>query len=88
MARKENYLLPSLGVELTRWQQSGDDDQANTLRALSAKETDVLRLLARGHTNTEIAGLTGVSLRTVETHRARLFQKLNLQSADNWSRYA
>ena len=81
VARKENYLLPSLGVELTRWQQSGDDDQANTLRALSAKETDVLRLLAHGHTNAEIAGLTGVSLRTVETHRARLFQKLNLRHA-------
>lgn len=43
---------------------------------LSERETDVLRLIALGHTNTEIAAKLYISVRTVETHRAHLLRKL------------
>jgi DNA-binding NarL/FixJ family response regulator len=46
------------------------------LPTLSPRELQVLRLLARGHTNREVAGLLTLSVKTVETHRSRLGDKL------------
>ncbi|MGC1852171.1 MAG: helix-turn-helix transcriptional regulator [Solirubrobacterales bacterium] len=47
---------------------------------LSDRETDVLRLIALGHTNAEIAAKLYISVRTVETHRAHIQQKLGVTS--------
>ena len=83
VARGETYLQPELGVELARWHRPRE-----LTPALSPKEVDVLRLLALGHTNAEIAHLSGVSLRTVETHRARLQRKLGRRTRADLVRYA
>jgi len=48
----------------------------------------VLRLLALGHTNQEIAKLLFISVRTAETHRAHIMQKLGLQSRAELVRHA
>ena len=45
-------------------------------RELTAREIEVLRLIARGHTNREIAERLFLSVRTVESHRARIQRKL------------
>ena len=55
---------------------------------MTPKETDVLRLLALGHTNAEIAQLLGASLRTIETHRAHIHQKLDRHSRAQLVRFA
>jgi two-component system response regulator NreC len=55
---------------------------------LSDRERDVLRLLALGHTNQEIATQLYISVRTAETHRAHIMQKLRLQSRAELVRYA
>jgi DNA-binding CsgD family transcriptional regulator len=55
---------------------------------LSDRERDVLRRLALGHTNQEIAGLLYISVRTAETHRAHIMQKLGLQTRAQLVRYA
>ena len=55
---------------------------------LSDRERDVLRLLALGHTNQEIASQLYISVRTAETHRAHIMQKLRLQSRAELVRYA
>jgi two-component system, NarL family, response regulator NreC len=55
---------------------------------LSPRETEVLRLMALGHTNREIAGQLSLSVRTVETHRAHIQQKLGLDSRPELTRYA
>jgi two-component system, NarL family, response regulator NreC len=47
---------------------------------LSERETEVLRLIALGHTNAEIAEKLYISVRTVETHRAHIQQKLGISS--------
>jgi DNA-binding NarL/FixJ family response regulator len=47
---------------------------------LTPRELDVLRLLARGHTNRQTAELLGLSVRTVENHRANLMGKLGISS--------
>jgi two-component system response regulator NreC len=56
--------------------------------ALSPRETDVLRLMALGHTNREIGEQLSLSVRTVETHRAHIQQKLGLSSRPELTRYA
>jgi two-component system response regulator NreC len=55
---------------------------------LSARETDVLRLVALGHTNREIAEQLSLSVRTVETHRSHVQQKLGIDSRPELTRYA
>jgi DNA-binding NarL/FixJ family response regulator len=73
LAGGKTFLQPSLGIELARWHR------ARSL-ALSPKEEQVLRLLALGHTNAEVAHLCGIGLRTAQAHRARIHQKLGSRS--------
>jgi two-component system response regulator NreC len=83
-AAGENYLNPRLGAKLAAAppQPSGPPDD------LSERETEVLRLIALGHTNTEIAQQLFLSTRTVETHRAHIQQKLRRTSRAELVRYA
>ena len=56
--------------------------------ALTQREIDVLRLLARGNTNRQIGELLNLSIRTVESHRANLMGKLGLASRVELVTYA
>ena len=55
---------------------------------LTEREVEVLRLIALGHTNNEIAGQLYLSVRTVESHRAHIQQKLRLSTRAELVRYA
>ena len=55
---------------------------------LSAREREVLRLLAQGHTNPEIAQMLSISPKTVDTYRSRVMQKLNLRKRSELVAYA
>ena len=55
---------------------------------LSEREREVMRLLALGHTNQEIAQMLYISVRTAETHRAHIMQKLRLSTRAELVRYA
>lgn len=55
---------------------------------LTPRETEVLRLISRGHTSAEIAHELSLSVRTVETHRTRIQQRLGLSSRPDLVRYA
>ena len=81
-ARGEQYLNPRLGARLASEPAPGAPDD------LSEREVDVLRLIALGHTNAEIAEQLYLSVRTVETHRAHIQQKLRLSSRAELVRYA
>ena len=75
VAAGERYVHPSLGAALAAPQPaSGPIDE------LTARERDVLRLLALGHTNQEIAEQLVVSVRTVESHRAHVMTKLRVST--------
>lgn len=65
-------------------QPVGSDDK----KALSQRETEVLRLLAMGHTNQQIADKLYISIKTVETYKARLKEKLGLQGRAELVRHA
>lgn len=72
-AAGRTYLQPALGAKLAAEPESEGPD-------LSERETDVLRLIALGHTNAEIAEQLYISVRTVETHRAHIQQKLGVST--------
>ncbi|HET7248863.1 MAG TPA: response regulator transcription factor [Gemmatimonadales bacterium] len=57
-------------------------------KPLSQREIEVLRLLAQGHTNQEAADRLAVSIKTIETHRRRLSDKLGLKSRAELFRFA
>ncbi len=86
VAAGEQYVHPSLGAKLIA------ADAAERRKAeqdpLSEREREVLQLLALGHTNQEIAKLLFISVRTAETHRAHIMQKLRLASRAELVRYA
>lgn len=63
-------------------------DAGRRAQRLSRRETEVLHLLAHGHTNQWIAEHLQVSIKTVETYRARLADKLNLYNRADYVRYA
>ena len=81
-ASGETYLNPALGARIAREPPPGPPDD------LSEREVEVLRLIALGHTNTEIAGQLFLSVRTVETHRSHIQQKLRLSSRADLVGYA
>ncbi|HWH05703.1 MAG TPA: response regulator transcription factor [Gaiellaceae bacterium] len=80
------YVHPVLGARLA----TAEVDAAARAAAdpLSDREREVLRLLALGHTNQEIAKLLFISVRTAETHRAHIMQKLGLSSRAELVRHA
>jgi two-component system response regulator NreC len=67
---------------------SRDSPVAGQPRPLSRREAQVLRLLAQGHTNQEVADHLAVSVKTIETHRRRLSDKIGLKSRAQLFRFA
>jgi two-component system, NarL family, response regulator NreC len=55
---------------------------------LTARETEVLTMVAYGHTNKEIAAVLGIAVKTVETHKTNAMQKLDIGSRADLVRYA
>jgi two-component system response regulator NreC len=86
VAAGERYVHPALGARLV----AADVEERKRAEAdpLSEREREVLRLLALGHTNQEIAQMLYISVRTAETHRAHIMQKLRLSSRAELVRYA
>jgi two-component system, NarL family, response regulator NreC len=86
VARGGRYVNPELGARLV----AADADELRRADAnpLSEREQEVLRLLALGHTNQEIAKQLFISVRTAETHRAHIMQKLRLATRADLVRYA
>jgi two-component system response regulator NreC len=86
VAAGNRYVHPELGARLIAAEaeaaRQAEEDP------LSDREREVLRLLALGFTNQEIAKQLYISVRTAETHRAHVMQKLRLQSRAELVRYA
>jgi len=79
-----SYINPQLGAKLAAAPPEGD----RRPDGLSPRELEVLRLIALGHTNAEIASSLTLSVRTVESHRAHIHQKVQLRSRVDLVAYA
>jgi two-component system response regulator NreC len=86
VARGGRYVHPELGARLVA--AEADERAKVDADPLSEREREVLRLLALGHTNQEIAKMLYLSVRTVETHRAHIMQKLRLETRAELVRHA
>jgi two-component system, NarL family, response regulator NreC len=80
------YVHPELGARLVA--AESEERRRAEEDPLSERESEVLRLLALGHTNQEIAKQLFISVRTAETHRAHIMQKLRISSRAELVRYA
>jgi two-component system response regulator NreC len=78
----ERYLNPRLGAKVAAEPPPGPPD------GLSERELEILRLIALGYTNSQVAEELFLSVRTVETHRAHIQQKLGLSDRAELVRYA
>lgn len=88
--RGEVYIHPSLTrvllEDLANRTQSGG--QRNSIESLSDREAQIIKQVARGYTNQEIAEKLSLSVKTIETYRARAMEKLGLSSRAALVRYA
>jgi DNA-binding NarL/FixJ family response regulator len=85
VAAGRHFVHPTVGARL-----ASADAEAEAVGSdpLSEREHEVFHLLALGHTNQEIAAMLGISVRTVETHRARIVEKLGLRTRAELVRHA
>lgn len=81
----KHYLGPGLNEEAVREYLDGADTVAV---ALTAREREVLRLIAQGLKNREIAETLSIAIKTVETHRTKIMQKLDLHNSAELATYA
>jgi two-component system, NarL family, response regulator NreC len=86
VAAGQRYVHPTLGARLVA--AEADERARAEEDPLSEREHEILRLLALGHTNQEIASQLYLSVRTVETHRAHIMQKLRISTRAQLVRYA
>jgi two-component system, NarL family, response regulator NreC len=86
VAAGQRYVHPALGARLVA--AEADERARAEEDPLSEREHEILRLLALGHTNQEIANQLYLSVRTVETHRAHIMQKLRISTRAELVRYA
>lgn len=81
------YIHPSMMNSLVT-PEAPKKTRTERVSDLSAREVDVLRLIVKGYSNREIASTLSISIRTVETHRANIMEKLNLHSRVDLVRFA
>jgi DNA-binding NarL/FixJ family response regulator len=86
VASGTRYVDPVLGARIAA--ADAEAERAAEEDPLSDREREVLRLLALGHTNQEIAKTLFISVRTAETHRAHIMQKLRISTRAELVRYA
>ena len=85
VSRGEGYLSPGgADAVLTDYRQHVSDP----IDLLTTREREVLQLIAEGKTNKEIATLLNLSVYTVDAHRGRIMEKLNLHSTGELVRFA
>jgi DNA-binding NarL/FixJ family response regulator len=98
VAQGEAFLYPGLAKALIRVYTAtppapllvpdDDEQRAETLRVLSARELEVLKLVAEGYTNQDIANQLVLSIKTVQAHRAHVMEKLELENITQLVRFA
>lgn len=87
-SRGDIYVHPAMTRALLHQPVTTEHRRGSLAEELTQRELEVLRLLVRGNTNRQIAGLLGLSIRTVENHRANLMGKLGLESRVELVNYA
>src|SRR5688572_11798141 len=89
VAEGKSFFSPAVArLMVEEYVRPRGDESADRYESLSAREREIFQLVAEGKTNKEIAALLFISSSTVETHRARIMEKLDVHSAAEIVLYA
>lgn len=88
VVRGETYLSPSISRQLVQDYLSHRKEKLGSAVELTARQREVLQLVAEGRSTKEIARMLGVSIKTVETHRTELMRRLDIHDVAGLVRYA
>jgi len=85
----KNFISPAISDMITeQYVRSVEESDIPSLEILTQRERQILALIAQGQANKNIGSKLKISIRTVETHRSRLIQKLNIKTAAGLVKYA
>ena len=84
----ETYLTPKVSRHLVDGFLHDEGSEADPLEGLPRRQREILQLIAEGRSTKEIAGLFEVSVKTIETHRARLMERLDIHDVPGLVRFA
>jgi DNA-binding NarL/FixJ family response regulator len=85
VSRGEVYLSPKISKAVVDAYLTKDEGRST---ALTARERQVLQLVGEGHSTKEIAALLGISVKTADTHRTKVMEKLDIHQTAGLVRYA
>ncbi len=88
VAQGETYLSPPVSKQVISDYMTRADSEPHSLSRLTPRQREVLQLIAEGHSTKEIAFLLQVSVKTVETHRTELMERLSIYDVAGLVRYA
>ena len=88
VVRGETYLSPTISKQLVQDYLSHRKDKSGSAVELSARQREVLQLIAEGRSTKDIAKKLGVSIKTAETHRSELMRRLDIHDVAGLVRYA
>ena len=88
VARGESYLSPSIAKQVVSGHVQPGGDVSSSLARLTDRQREILQLIAEGNSTKQIAKKLGVSVKTVETHRAQLMSRLDIHDIAGLVRYA
>jgi len=85
----EHFISPMIDYNIEeQTEDSSDADKTTIWQSTTPRERQVLKLIAEGHTNNEIADMLFISVKTVETHRSNLMKKIGAHNASKLTAYA
>jgi DNA-binding NarL/FixJ family response regulator len=82
------YVTPLIAGDLIRTYQEGGTPEKDFLKKLSPRQREILQLLAEGKSAKEIASILDISTRTVEFHKYRMMEQLNIKTSAELVQYA
>jgi len=86
--RGETYLTPKISKHVVDALLRDTEEESTPLQSLTERQREILQLIAEGHSTKEIAGILEVSTKTVETHRMRLMERLDIHDVPGLVRFA
>ena len=88
VVRNKVYFSPTVISHMSEEKNGAGSVRVSPFNVLSARERETLQLISEGKATKEIAALLGVSIKTIETHRRNLMEKLRLDSVAELTKYA
>jgi DNA-binding NarL/FixJ family response regulator len=84
----QTYVTPLIAGDLIRTYREGDLHKKDSDRKISPRQREILQLLAEGKSSKEIASVLNISARTVEFHKYRMMEQLNIRTSAELVQYA